>query len=104
MSNQDSLLGFLKKKSLFNQSPTRNQGKRSRSKSRDKDSIIRKFNDNDFEDQTAPNNKYYTNNPTQDYRKDNPQQRPIFEKDYQPNFANHEIQHQSNPNRFKDTS
>ncbi len=48
MSNEDNLLGFLKKKSLFNQSPTRNPGKRSRSKSKDKDSIIKKFNDNDF--------------------------------------------------------
>jgi hypothetical protein len=42
-SEENSLLGFLKKKTLFKQSPMRYVGKRSRSKSRDgKDSIIRK--------------------------------------------------------------
>lgn len=51
MSNQqDSLLGFLKKKSLFNQSLVRYPAaKRSRSKSKDgKESIIRKINDRDM--------------------------------------------------------
>lgn len=49
MSNQDNLLGFLKKKSLFNQSNERKL-KRSRSKSREgKDSIIRKFNEREPE-------------------------------------------------------
>jgi hypothetical protein len=60
MSNADTgLLGFLKKKSLFQQSPTKNVGrKRSRSKSREgKDSIIRKINDRDFEEVTPTINK-----------------------------------------------
>lgn len=42
-SEDSSLLGFLKKKTLFKQSPVRYPAKRSRSKSRD--SIIRKVTD-----------------------------------------------------------
>ena len=42
-SEDSSLLGFLKKKALFKQSPVRYPAKRSRSKSRD--SIIRKITD-----------------------------------------------------------
>jgi hypothetical protein len=42
-SEESSLLGFLKKKTLFKQSPVRYPAKRSRSKSRD--SIIRKVTD-----------------------------------------------------------
>jgi hypothetical protein len=65
MSSQDSLLGFLKKKSLFSQSPVRypvGMGKRSRSKSKDKDSIIKRINSKDFEQDLSPVDKFYTNN------------------------------------------
>ena len=63
MDNQDSLLGFLKKKSLFNQSPVRYPaGKRSRSKSKDgKESIIRIINDKDLEEYRYPVNRLNTN-------------------------------------------
>lgn len=46
-NNDNSLIGFLKKKSLFQNSPTKNMVKKmSKSKSKEgKDSIIRKFND-----------------------------------------------------------
>ena len=57
MSTQDNnLLGFLKKKSLFNQSPVRHpNGKRSRSKSKDlKESIIRKINEKDIDGSSEP--------------------------------------------------
>jgi len=52
-NNDNSLLNFLKKKSLFQHSPTKNLvRRRSKSKSKDgRDSIIRKINDNDIEDQ-----------------------------------------------------
>lgn len=64
MSNQESLLGFLKKKSLFNQSPVRYpNGKRQRSSSKEgKESIIRKINDKDLDDDLSPINKL-NNNP-----------------------------------------
>jgi hypothetical protein len=63
MSAQDNnLLGFLKKKSLFNQSPVRHpNGKRSRSKSKDlKESIIRKINEKDIDEEQPP--RFYQNN------------------------------------------
>jgi hypothetical protein len=63
MSNQqDSLLGFLKKKSLFNQSPVRYPtNKRSRSKSKDgKESIIKKINDREMEED-SPIKKFNVN-------------------------------------------
>lgn len=89
MSNQDSLLGFLKKKSLFNQSPVRYPGgKRSRSKSREgKESIIRKINDKDIDDDHSPINKLNTNFQNEINFKDSPKRTP-FEKDYQPTFDN----------------
>ena len=62
MSAQDNnLLNFLKKKSLFNQSPIKNPARRrSRSKSKDKESIIRKINDRDFEEE-LPQTKLFHN-------------------------------------------
>ncbi len=69
-NQQDSLLGFLKKKSLFTQSPVRYPtNKRSRSKSKDgKESIIRKINDREMEEDSA--NKRFNVNfaPQEPYR------------------------------------
>lgn len=83
MNNEESsLLGFLKKKTLFKQSPMRYVGKRSRSKSRDgKDSIIRKVSDKDLLDQ--PVGRLQHANSEKQFTKDPPRVN-YFEKEFEP--------------------
>lgn len=61
-SEENSLLGFLKKKTIFKQSPVRYVPKRSRSKSRDgKQSIVRQISNRDLTAQQNPGRLFHVN-------------------------------------------
>jgi hypothetical protein len=94
MNGEDhSLLGFLKKKTLFKQSPVRYGGKRSRSKSRD--SIIRKVADRGPLEQPAFKLQHTT---SEKQFKLNQPQINYFEKEFEPTLENNSF------NSFKKSS
>jgi hypothetical protein len=90
--NDNSLLGFLQKKSLFSNSPNQNGRKRSRSKSRDSKNFDRKSYINSFEERSVEESIVSQVNqiPQYNYRTErkevmpNPESKPLFQNLQQP--------------------